>query len=91
MVLLFTKHLLAFLTSTDEVGHDLVSGSEGQILVNAVALSRQGPSDLVTESLELTEANTFSVFEVSLVEQVFGEVDGILVVGSYEQGAVFVG
>ena len=76
----------AFLTTSNQVGHHLLSGAEWQVLVDIEALSGDVTCHLVGETLELAKADAVLVLEVHLFGQVHGQLDGVAVVACHEEG-----
>jgi hypothetical protein len=78
---LFTKNLLRFLTSSNEVRHHFFCRAKEQVFMYFVVLKCQFRSDLVGEAFELAEANSI-MSNVVLENQFLCQLNGVKIMRS---------
>lgn len=81
--LLLAQDLATFLAAAHKVGHDLLGGAEGHILINLEAVSAQLASHLVGEAPQLAEHNTLTISQsLTVLQKISCDSDRLLVVRS---------
>ena len=82
--LLLAQHLATLLATAHQVRHDLLSGSERNILVNQETFSGDVAGNLIRETSQLTKSYALSVFHLAVLDNFLSQVARVLVVGSNE-------